>query len=136
AVSGTSSIVIGYALKAHGAGHLTSRERDEGWASRTREQLALHGLSDYVTVVHAPLRDVVVEGARRRWHDASALADVDHIDLVFDDGPPRALGRQLRDAALPLLAPKLSPEAVYMVNFVDSDERRTISHWLDHHPDF
>jgi predicted O-methyltransferase YrrM len=134
--SGTSSVVIGYALKALGGGHLFSLERDEQWGQRTRELLQLHGLCDYVTVVHAPLCELSVDGHARRWHDASALGDVQTIDLVFDDGPPRVLGPHLRDAALPVLAPKLSPDAVYVMNFVAAEERRTVKHWLERYPEF
>jgi predicted O-methyltransferase YrrM len=134
--SGVSSIVIGYALKAQGSGRLFSLELNEEYARRTRAELEVHGLSDYVTVLPAPLRDVTVDGAHWRWHDPAGLADVENIDLVFDDGPPRVLGPHLREAALPMLLPKLSHDAVYMMNFVAADERRTVSDWLRRFPDF
>jgi predicted O-methyltransferase YrrM len=134
--SGVSSVVIGYALKAQGSGHLFSLEINEEYARRTRAELEAHGLADWVTVLPAPLRDVTVDGAHWRWHDPAPLANVDHIDFVFDDGPPRVLGPHLRDAALPMLLPKLSHDAVYMMNFVAGEERRTVSDWLRRFPDF
>jgi predicted O-methyltransferase YrrM len=134
--SGVSSVVIGYALKAQGKGHLFSLELNEEYARRTRAELETHGLGEYVTVLPAPLRDVTIDGAHRRWHDPAPLADVDGIDFVFDDGPPRVLGPHLREAALPVLMPKLSHDAVYMMNFVAGEERRTVSDWLRRFPDF
>jgi hypothetical protein len=35
-----------------------------------------------------------------------------------------------------VLAPKLSPDAVYMMNFVAAEERRTVKQWLDRFPEF
>jgi predicted O-methyltransferase YrrM len=134
--SGVSSVVIGYALKAQGSGHLFSLEVNEEYARRTRAELEVHGLADWVTVMPAPLREVDVDGASRRWHDPTPLAQLDHIDFVFDDGPPRVLGPHLRDAALPMLRPKLSHDAVYMMNFVAGEERRTVSDWLRKFPEF
>ncbi len=133
--SGVSTLVIGYELKALGkGGRLISLELDERYAQRTREEVARHGLSEWVTVVHAPLCEVIVEGRSYRWHDPRALEGVAAIDLVFDDGPPLYLGRALRDAALPLLQAKLAPDAVYCINYVAAEERRTVAHWLARDP--
>ena len=81
-------------------------------------------------MVHAPLRDVVVDGRTYRWHDPGALDDVAGIDLVFDDGPPLYVGPGLRYAALPVLQPKLSPGAVYCINYVAAEERGNVARWL------
>jgi predicted O-methyltransferase YrrM len=132
--SGVSTLVITYELKALGKGKLISLELDEEHARRTREEVARHGLTEWVTVVHAPLREVVVDGATYRWHDLHALDDVPAIDLVFDDGPPRYLGPSLRYAAMPLLAPKLRPHAIYCMNFVSDEERKTIARWMQRDP--
>jgi predicted O-methyltransferase YrrM len=132
--SGASTLVIAYSLKALGKGRLISLEVNEAYASRTREEVARHGLTDWVTVVHAPLRDVVVDGQTYRWHDPHALDGVPAIDLVFDDGPPLYLGPALRRAALPLLASRLAPDAVYCMNFVAAEERRTVASWLARDP--
>ena len=133
--SGVSTLVIAYALKALGKGTLIALEVDEGYARRTREEVARHDLADWVTVVHAPLRDVVVDGRTYRWHDARVLDDVPAIDLVFDDGPPLYLGPGLRHAALPLLQPKLAPNAVYCLNYVAAEERRNVARWLARDPE-
>jgi predicted O-methyltransferase YrrM len=134
--SGVSTLIIGYALKAQGQGRLVTLELDEEHAQRTRAEVARHGLEAQVTVVHAPLREVTVDGARFRWHDPAALAELDAIDFVFDDGPPRRLGPQLRAAALPLIRPRLSEGAVYLLNFIADEERRTIARWLEQFPEF
>jgi predicted O-methyltransferase YrrM len=127
--SGVSSLIIGYTLKSLGGGRLIALERDEEHARRTRDAVALHGLGDVVTVAHAPLVEVTVDGATHRWHDARAVDGVDAIDFVFDDGPPIDVGPGLRYAALPLLQSKLSPQAVYLVNFIGDEERTNIARW-------
>jgi predicted O-methyltransferase YrrM len=132
--SGVSTLVIAYTLKALGKGTLISLELDENYARRTRDEVARHGLADRVTVVHAPLRDVVVDGQPYRWHDPSALDEVPAIDLVFDDGPPLYVGRGLRYAALPILEPKLGPGAVYVINYVAAEERGNVARWLARDP--
>jgi predicted O-methyltransferase YrrM len=128
--SGVSTLLIGYTLKALGGGKLIALERDEEHARHTRDAVALHGLDQLVTVAHAPLVEVTTDGASRRWHDARALDGVQAIDFVFDDGPPLEVGPGLRAAALPLLEPKLSPQAVYLVNFVGDEERANVARWL------
>ena len=132
--SGASTLVIAYTLKALGKGRLISLELNEDYARRTREEVERHGLGAYVTVVQAPLKDVVVDGTHYRWHDMSALENVPTIDVVFDDGPPLYLGPSLRYAALPLLQPKLAPDAAYCINFVAAEERRTVARWLARDP--
>jgi hypothetical protein len=132
--SGASTLVIAYTLKALGKGRLISLELNEDYARRTREEVERHGLGAFVTVVEAPLEDVVVDGTHYRWHDMSALADVPAIDVVFDDGPPLYLGPALRYAALPLLQPKLAPDAAYCINYVAAEERRTVARWLARDP--
>ena len=127
--SGASTLVIAYTLKALGKGKLISLELDDDHARRTREDVHRHGLDAWVTVVQAPLRDVVVDGAHYVWHDTRALADVSAIDVVFDDGPPLHLGPSLRYAGLPLLQPKLALDAAYCINFVAAEERRTVARW-------
>jgi len=133
--SGVSTLLITYTLKALGRGRLISLELDEAYARRTREEVARHGLEDWVTVVHAPLQDVVVDGVSYRWHDPRALEGLPAIDLVFDDGPPLYLGPALRYAALPILESKLSAQAVYCLNFVAQEERRTVARWLRRDPE-
>ena len=125
-----ATMALYHALKALGKGTLITLELDEGYARRTREEVARHDLGDWVTVVHAPLRDVVVDGQTYRWHDPRALDHVPAVDLVFDDGPPLYVGPGLRDAALPLLQPKLTPNAVYCINYVAAEERRNVARWL------
>jgi hypothetical protein len=137
--SGVSTLVIGYTLKALGAGRLISLELNEDYARRTREEVARHGLTEWVTVAHAPLTETTVDGHTYRWHDLGALDAAlagasTKIDLVFDDGPPLYLGRSLRYAAMPLLAPRLAADATYCINYVAAEERANVARWLERDP--
>ena len=133
--SGTSSLIIGYALRAEGQGRLVSLELDRDYAERTRQEIARHGLGERVTVLHAPLEELTLEDEKMRWHDPRALDGIEAIDLVFDDGPPKRLGPNLRLAALPLLWPRLAPDATYCLNFIAGEERKNVARWLARHPE-
>src|SRR6185437_3284951 len=134
--SGVSTLVIAYALEKLGRGRVVALELSAGYAARTRAEIERHGLSAYATVVHAPLAPIEVDGERCAWHAIEALDGLDDIDLVVDDGPPRYLGEMLRYASLPTFAKRLRPDGLFVLDFVDDEERKTLALWAQRHPDF
>jgi hypothetical protein len=135
--SGASTVVIAYALEQVGRGHLWALELDPRHAETTRAELARHGLSRWATVVDAPLAPIELDGATYRWHDVAALdaLGLAPIDLVFDDGPPRRLGPMLRYASLPVLAPRMSAGATFVIDVIGDEERAILARWRARHPE-
>ncbi len=134
--SGASTLVIAYALEKLGRGHVVALELDAGYAARTRAEIELHGLAAYATVVHAPLGPIEIDGERFTWHALSALDGLDDIDLVVDDSPPRYLGEMLRYASLPTFAKRLRPDGLFVIDFIDEEEREILARWRRRHPEF
>ncbi|HET7503801.1 MAG TPA: class I SAM-dependent methyltransferase [Kofleriaceae bacterium] len=134
--SGVSTLVIAYGLEKLGRGRVVALEHDAGYAAITRAELERHGLSAYATVVHAPLEPIELDGERYRWYARAALADLPAIDMVVDDGPPRYLGDMLRYASLPVLAARMAPRGVFVLDVIAGEERAILARWGQRLPEF
>jgi predicted O-methyltransferase YrrM len=127
--SGSSTVILARCLRRLGGGRLVSLEHDPEFAGRTLEQLRLHGLTDLVTLVTAPLIDrPTPDGHVLRWYAPvyeSALREP--VDLLLVDGPPGAGGPRARYPAVPLLAPHLAPGCVVLLDDGDRPDERAIA---------
>ena len=123
--SGASTVILAYALEKLGRGRVIALEHDPAYARRTRDELARHGLTAYAEVRDAPLEQI----RTHRWYSPRAIADLEHIDLVIDDGPPRHVGPMLRYLSLPLLAPRMREDALFVLDVVGSEEREILARW-------
>jgi predicted O-methyltransferase YrrM len=127
--SGVSTLICAYALeKVGGEGRVLALDHDAKFAEATRVTLALHGLSHRATVVHAPLEKTAISGGSL-WYRQDALASVDGIDLVIDDGPPKRVGAMARYASLHVFAPKMHPSALFVLDYVGEEEKEIIRRW-------
>jgi predicted O-methyltransferase YrrM len=128
--SGVSTLVAGYAV-AHWQGQVLSVEHDPIYAYRTRDQVALHGLEEAVTVIDAPLlttRDGWL------WYDTDAIPP-GPIDCLVVDGPPASAGSRVRAPAVPLLANRLAPGATILVDdTARPDEAEMLTQWQSAYP--
>ena len=132
--SGTSTIWLGYLLERTG-GRLVSIEHDERYAEVTAESVARHGLEDVVELRVAPLEDVDVDGSTYRWYSVDVFDDLEGIDVLVVDGPPKSTGRSARFPALPILIERLSKDArVVLDDSNRPEERRIFDRWLAGHP--
>jgi hypothetical protein len=130
ASSGVSTLVIGYSLKRLGQGRLVSLEHDARFVALARERIAMHGLEEFVTVVHAPLVEVEVGGGEWPWYDLRTLPPGDPIDLLVVDGPPGASHRLARYPALPLLYRRLGDRAIVVLDDGNRpDEKEIAARW-------
>lgn len=116
--SGTSTVWIATALKARGGdGRVFALEDSDQYAAMTRAELERLGLSDWATVVHAPLVDTdLPDDSSQPWYDLSGLTLPGQIDLLFVDGPPSRVAPQVRYPAFPLLADRLAADAVVILD--------------------
>lgn len=130
--SGVSSIVIGHALRLFGYGQLISLEHDSRFYAQTRDWIANHDLEDYVCVRLAPLCYDSSMQSSQLWYTRNAWEDLDSIDMVLVDGPPRDTGPLARYPALPLLYHHLSEGALIYLDDGDRDEERDVAQgWCD-----
>jgi predicted O-methyltransferase YrrM len=125
ASSGVSTIVAGYCLQKNGSGHLISLEHDAQYFEQSRRLVAAHQLTDVVTVVHAPLEPHTINGKEWLWYRLNDLLPDAPIDLLFVDGPPQNTQTLARYPAVPLLAGKLAPNAMVVLDDGKRRDERT-----------
>ncbi len=134
--SGTSTIWVGYLCRELGI-EMVSIDHLESYATKTREGLERHGLSETVDLRLAPLRAIEVEGETFNWYDVDAFSDLQDVDLLLIDGPPKATGPKARFPALPVLRDRLSPEATIILDDTNrKDEADILDSWRTRFPEF
>ncbi|MEX2600737.1 MAG: class I SAM-dependent methyltransferase [Balneolaceae bacterium] len=138
--AGISSIYIGALLNQIGNDKkkLYTIDHDENWLSILQRELDQNSLSEYVTLIHAPLKHCKECAASNlKWYDTTVIQeqifDV-NIDLLFVDGPV-ANKKELelaRYPALPVLKDKLSDEFLVLLHDAHrKGETRIASKWSD-----
>lgn len=131
--SGTSTVVIARGLQTNGRGHVYSLEHNPLYAAKTRELLELHGLTEWATVLNAPLE---TKNTSTPWYSEDALpVSLPKIDLLVIDGPPHDTATMARYPALPRLIQRMSsPSAILMDDADRADESHTILQWKKEFP--
>lgn len=133
--SGTSTVWLGYALEKLGAGKVISLDHDESYASRTHDLITTHALESVAEVRLAPLVESGVADHEPAWYDLSVIDDLDTVDLLVVDGPPKATGELARFPALPRLFERLAPGAsVVLDDATRADEREVFRRWVAQYP--
>lgn len=138
--SGVSTVLTGHALESIGnsAAHLYSLDHEAQFAGITRRNLAAHGLTNWATVLDAPLVGTTVDGEQRRWYDISSLEAAlgnRKIDLLVVDGPPARDDAEARAPALHALRSRLADRAIILMDDAGRPgERRIVQRWLQSEP--
>ena len=123
-------------MQMNNAGHVYSLEHDAHYAAQTRLLLERHGLSEWATVLDAPLTQRQIDGVNWLWYATDALPPL-AFDMLAIDGPPQATGNMARYPAGPLLFPLLGPGAAVFMDDADRpDERAMLARWKVEFPDF
>jgi hypothetical protein len=132
--SGVSTLICAYCCRFNGAGHVQSLEHDPLFAAATRRNLAEHGLTEWATVIDAPLTDVAIGGESYRWYRHDTVAQ-GAIDLLVVDGPPAGTGPMARFPAGPLLFPYMRKGGAILLDDAGRpDEKVTVERWLELFP--
>jgi glycosyltransferase involved in cell wall biosynthesis/predicted O-methyltransferase YrrM len=132
--SGASTMWIGRALRRVGEGRLISLENSADWVEIVTGMVEQEGLSG-VEVRHAPMEPIQLAQQEQPWYSASALVDVEEIDLLLVDGPPGRTSKLARYPAVPALRDKLRPGATVMLDDCHRrDEKETLRRWLAEMP--
>lgn len=136
---GVSTLIGAYANEVYNPdGHIISLEHQPAFAQFTRDNLDLHDLDKFATVVDAPLRNLdVLHRWRGQWYDRAALPLETPIELLVIDGPPqyRNPNRLARYPALPMLYDALVDGALILIDDADRrGERRAVKRWMKEFP--
>ena len=136
--SGQSSVWMAAAMRTAGyGGRVIGVDHDEAFAEGTRELARRQGVEDWLTVVHAPLRDQEIAGRSVRWYDLDALSGIQDIDVMSIDGPPGQGTSHARWPALPALHGRLSSGAVVVLDdMIRRDEQEILDDWVERFPGF
>jgi len=128
--SGTSTLLMAYALRELGAGHIYALEHDQPSKRRTEALLQTHELGAWATVLDAPLEKSEIKGEVFEWYDTAGLPAFEVIDLILVDGPPSFKIALARYPALPRFWAQLKSGGTLLLD--DSDrphERRVVERW-------
>jgi predicted O-methyltransferase YrrM len=134
---GTSTIISAYCLQQLGYGHVYALEHQEQFAQSAQDQLKEHGLTQYATVIHAPLVEHEINGTMWLWYDVSKLEKVYDINILLVDGPPQYNNPtpMARYPALPLLESKLKSNTIILVDDADREQDYTMClRWEEEYP--
>lgn len=133
---GLSSIIAGYTMERVGEGQDVAFDHLAEFAGKTAGNVCTHQLEGRVSVRHAPLKPVEINGRTWLWYDLAQFEDLHDIDLLFIDGPPNSTQTLARYPALPLLFDRLSEDAVIILDDANRVmERRAVKMWLEEFPD-
>lgn len=131
--SGTSTVLEALVVRARGlGGHVFAVDADPDFAEETRSYLRAHGVEEYATVVDAPITDVQLpDGSVAPWYNPARLPATGPIDVLFVDGPVGTLAPEARFPAFPLLADRLAPGALVVLDDTNRpEEKAVVERWL------
>lgn len=134
--SGVSTIALAHELRKKGKGHIYSLEHETEFGDQTRQTLEKHGLSEWVTIVDAPLTPQEIDGETKNWYKPEVLPDDLKIDLIFVDGPPEYQSEMARYPAGPKLFTKLNPGGAAFIDDARTEQsQKNIAAWKERLPD-
>lgn len=128
--SGVSTVVLAKSLKLIGCGHVYSLDHDPVFSEKTRDELRRHGLSDWATVIDAPLVGHEINGKKWMWYSLDGLPKNLSVDLLVIDGPPTSVGYLARYPAGDLLFKFLKENATIVLDDANRvDEKKIREMW-------
>ncbi len=134
---GISTIYIAKVLKQQRNGHLYTLEDNLDWIEILKPLLEEQGLSEYVTIVPAPLVTCQWALDNNLWYDLSLFrshVEAGTIDLLIVDGPPAhdRPRRFSRYPALPALRDFFAPNLTIVLDDINrSSEAEIVVKWAN-----
>lgn len=137
---GVSTQVFAAWLRRHDrGGRVYSVEHDPYWTEQCHAWLKRNGLTGYAHIITAGLVDATSYGKPTKWYDPQTLKQElpKSIDLLLVDAPPSYPDPLARRAALELLADRITPGGVVLLDDGHREgETRVARLWMQHHPAF
>ncbi|MCB1960087.1 MAG: class I SAM-dependent methyltransferase [Rhodocyclaceae bacterium] len=131
--SGVSTLVTARCLQINGSGHCYSLEHEPAYAAQTRKLLAKYQLSEWATVLDAPL---TTQNTETPWYDETAIPpQASSIELLIVDGPPSHVAPLARQPAYDRLSQRLANNATIILDDADRpDETKIVKRWQQDEP--
>lgn len=127
--SGASTVVMARCAQLNGAGHVYSLENDPKFAAITRQNLVNAGLTEWATVIEAPLVQLAQLPAHQ-WYSIDRLGEIGPVDMLVIDGPPENTCEFARYPAIPLLRNRFADTChVFMDDAARPAETQMIERW-------
>ena len=117
--SGLSTVYIAWMLKHLGSGRIYSIEHEERWADIVQQLIDENALTEYATIVRAPLSPQEYGTRTVKWYSIDALKEVlslSQIDMLLVDGPPQKISRFSRYPAVPVFYSRLHPDSIVFLD--------------------
>ena len=128
--SGATTIVLARCMQMQGNGHVYSLEHDPKFAQITRSNLALSKLSEWATVIDAPLKQLN-EMPDHIWYSTDKISSFVNIDMLVIDGPPWNTCKFARYPSIPMLKDRFSQNcSIFLDDAARSDEQWMVKKWL------
>lgn len=106
---------------------LIAIEHSENFAEKCKAELRSRGLAQYAEVRLASIEDWKEADDCWPWYGLASIEDLNGIDLLVVDGPPRSTGALARYPALPLLYRKMRPGGIVLLDDADRTEEKAIA---------
>lgn len=136
--SGISTLYLALAAEQHGLDtRIVALEHQAQYAEATRALLEHHGVAHRAEIRLAPLQPTSLTDHETPWYAEDALAGLTDIGMLLVDGPPTATGPGARYPAVPLLADRLAPRCVIVMDdLIRASDHETAEAWAGYLPDF
>ena len=130
--SGATTVWMALASRRRGGDvRIVSLEASADFADVTRTAVRRNGVDDLVDLRVAALDAVTTKHGEQQWYEAPSWNDVTGIGLLVIDGPPGGTGPHARYPAVELLADRLAPGAIVVIDDADrDDEKAMLADWL------
>lgn len=131
---GVSTLFIGSLLKQQGETRkqLYTIEHDEEWMEILESMVDDHGISEWVTILYAPLRETSLSWNGEEWYSTTAIGsslDQVVVDLLLIDGPPayRAGASHSRYPAVPFFKEMMCDKCCIVLDDINRPAEREIA---------
>lgn len=136
--SGLSTLIFGYLVKNGMISKCISIEHNKQFYESTKADLIKHQLENFVNLIYAPLKPVIINDKEWFWYDTEIIEmKINRIDLLLVDGPPGQIQKHSRYPGVPLLKKFFNANSIILVDDSSrSDEQEIINRWLLENPEF
>lgn len=116
---------------------LVSVDHDADYLATIAEEVEREGLDEIVTLLHAPLEPIGLDGFDGLWYRRETIfKEANEVGLLIVDGPPKRHGANIRYPALPVLAERLTPGALVLLDDARRrPEREALRRWSRQFPE-